>query len=182
MTPELQPLADPLPSRLRWTHAQRRVAWLFDGDACVGSLGFGGYGRASGLTSRGVWHLHRLGVLHLGVNVAPADGRHPPLLMRQSWSFDGTLALPDGVPVTWRTLPGPRQGWAFERTADGQRLLVFTTAAEADLRSDTLVDVCPAAHQIDDPSPLLLLGAFLVRLAVDDSVVVAGGGNSKFEI
>lgn len=175
MTPELLPLPDPLPSRLRWTHAQRRVAWLFDGEACVGSLGFGGYGRASGLTSRGVWHLHRLGVLQLGVNVAPADGRHPPLLMRQSWSFDGTLALPDGASVAWRTLATAGHGWTFERAMDGRRLLTFTSAAEADLRGDTSIEVAPAAAEIDDLSPLLLLGAFLVRLAVDDSVVVAGG-------
>ena len=175
MTPELHTLPDPLPSRLRWTHAQRRVAWLFAGETCIGSLGFGGYGRASGLTSRGVWHLHRLGVLHLGVNVAPADGRHPPLLMRQTWSFDGTLDLPDGPPVTWRTVAGPRQGWTFERASDAQRLLTFTSTDDVDLRGDTLVEVCPAARQIGDPSPLLLLGAFLVRLAVDDSVVVAGG-------
>jgi len=174
MTPEVQPLPDLLPATLRWTHAQRRVAWLFAGEACVGSLGFGGYGRASGLTSRGVWHLQRLGVLQLGVNLTPADGRHPPLLMRQSWSFDGTMALPDGAPVAWRAIAGPRQGWTFERAADGQRLFIFTSATQADLRGDTTIEVCPAARLLADPSPLLLLGAFLVRLAVDDSVVVAG--------
>jgi hypothetical protein len=37
-----------------------------------------------------------------------------------------------------------------------------------------LVDVSPSAASIADPTPLLLLGAFLVRLAVDDSVVIAG--------
>lgn len=175
MTPEVLPLPDPLPDRLRWTHAQRRVAWLFDGEACIGSLGFGGYGRASGLTSRGVWHLHRLGVLQLGVHVIAADGRHPPLLMRQSSSLDGTLALPDAEPVAWRTLAGARHGWTFERAVDGQRLLTFASAADTDLRGDTVIEVAPAAGQLDDPSLLLLLGAFLVRLAVDDSVVVAGG-------
>ena len=174
MTPELQPLPDILPARLRWVHAQRRMAWLFDGQTCIGSLGFAGYGRASGLTSRGVWHLHRLGMLNLGVNLAPADGRHPPMLMRQSWSFDGTLDLPDGAPVTWRAVPGPRQGWTFEREG-GVRLLSFLSEADDDPRGDTLVEVCPAVRQVGDPSPLLLLGAFLVRLAVDDSVVVAGG-------
>lgn len=174
MTPELQPLPAPLPSRLRWTHAQRRLAWLFDEETCVGSLGFGGYGRASGLTSRGVWHLHRLGVLHLGINVAPADQRHPPLLMRQSWSFDGTLDLPDGVPVSWRAVSGGDPSWAFEHATTGQRLFTFTAPPDLDLRGDTLVQVAPAAATLGDPSPLLLLGAFLVRLAVDDSVVVAG--------
>ena len=75
MTPELHPLPEPLPATLHWTHTQRRTAWLFDGGTCVGSLGLNGYGRASGVTSPGVWHLHRLGVLHQGVNLAPRVGR-----------------------------------------------------------------------------------------------------------
>jgi hypothetical protein len=37
-----------------------------------------------------------------------------------------------------------------------------------------MVEVAPAASTLGDASPLLLLGAFLVRLAVDDSVVIAG--------
>lgn len=141
---------------------------------CVGSLAFAGYGRASGLTSRGVWHLQRLGVLQLGINVSPADGRHPPLLMRQSWSFDGTLDLPGGPPVTWRAIVGPERQWTFDSATDRQRLMTFMPSGAADIRGDTLVDICPATRQVADPSPLLLLGAFLARLAVDDSVVVAG--------
>ena len=172
MTPELHPLPEPLPDTLRWTHTQRRTAWLFDQATCVGSLGFSGYGRASGLTSRGVWHLHRLGVLHQGVNVAPADGRHPPLMMRQTWSFDGTLDLPGGEPVVWRTLGGDGRAWVFERARDRARL--FTFVPRDDLQAATAIEVCPAARSLTDPSPLLLLGAFLVRLAVDDSVVIAG--------
>ena len=172
MTPELHTLPDPLPDELRWTHTQRRTAWLFDRGTCVGSLGFSGYGRASGLTSRGVWHLHRLGVLHQGVNVAPADGRHPPLMMRQTWSFDGTLDLPGGEPVTWRTLGGNGQSWVFERARDRARLLTFT--AHGDLQVETAVEVSPAGRELAEASPLLLLGAFLVRLTVDDSVVIGG--------
>jgi len=172
MTPELQPLPAPLPPGLRWVHTQRRMAWLFDDNTCVGSLGFGGYGRASGLTSRGVWHLQRRGVLHLGVHVAPADGRHPPMLMRQSWSFDGALDLPDGEPVEWRSLGGDGDAWAFTRATDGAR--VFSFRSTGLLPAETIVEVEPAAQTLADPSPLLLLGAFLVRLAVDDSVVIAG--------
>ena len=148
------------------------MAWLFDGSTCVGSLGFGGYGRASGLTSRGVWHLQRRGVLHLGVHLAPADGRHPPMLMRQSWSFDGTLDLPDGDPVEWRALGICGTAWAFTQASDGAKVFTFRTAGL--LQNETIVDVEPAARTLTDPSPLLLLGAFLVRLAVDDSVVIAG--------
>lgn len=172
MTPELHPLPDPLPDLLRWAHTQRRTAWLFDQATCIGSLGFAGYGRASGLTSRGVWHLHRLGVLHQGVNLTPADGRHPPLMMRQTWSFDGTLDLPGGEPIAWRALGSGAPAWAFERTGDRARL--FTFVPRGALQAETDVEVCPAARTLADPSPLLLLGAFLVRLAVDDSVVVAG--------
>ena len=145
---------------------------MFDGTTCVGSLGFGGYGRASGLTSRGVWHLQRRGVLHLGVHVAPADGRHPPMLMRQTWSFDGTLDLPGGSVVEWRTLGAAGDAWAFERQQDGARVLTFRTTDT--LMAETVVEVGPAAVDLTDPTPLLLLGAFLVRLAVDDSVVIAG--------
>ena len=172
MTPELHALPDPLPAQLRWTHTQRRTAWLFDGTTCVGSLGFGGYGRASGLTSRGVWQLQRRGVLHLGVHLSPADGRHPPILMRQSWSFDGTLDLPGGTAVEWRSLGAAGDTWAFESAQNGARLMTFRTCGA--LQTETLVEVEPAAHALVDPSPLLLLGAFLVRLAVDDSVVIAG--------
>jgi hypothetical protein len=172
MTPELQPLPDPLPPLLRWTHTQRRTTWLFDGTTCVGSLGFGGYGRASGLTSRGVWHLQRRGVLHLGVHVAPADGRHPPMLMRQTWSFDGTLDLPGGMVVEWRTLGAAADTWAFERQQDGTRVMTFRTTDA--LQAETLVESGPGVVDLVDPTPLLLLGAFLVRLAVDDSVVIAG--------
>ena len=172
MTPELHPLPDPLPAQLRWVHTQRRTAWLFDESTCVGSLGFAGYGRASGLTSRGVWHLHRRGVLHLGVHVAPADGRHAPMLMRQTWSFDGTLDLPDGEPVEWRSLGILGDAWAFERPGSGTRVLTFRTSGL--LHVETIVEVEPAARALADASPLLLLGAFLVRLAVDDSVVIAG--------
>lgn len=172
MTPELQPLPDPLPARLRWSHTQRRTAWLFAESTCVGSLGFGGYGRACGLTSRGVWHLQRRGVLNLGVHLAPADGRHPLTLMQQNWSFDGTLELPDGEPVEWRALGCASHAWAFERPRDGARVMTFRTSDS--LHADTIVEVEPAALALADPSPLLLLGAFLVRLAVDDSVVIAG--------
>ena len=172
MTTELRPLPTPLPDLLRWTHAQRRTAWLFDGATCVGSLGFGGYGRASGLTSQGVWNLHRLGVLHQGVNVAPADGRHPPLMMRQTWEFDGSLDLPGGEPVRWRGLNGNGRAWTFERARDSTPLFTFSPRGALDV--ETEVQVCPAARTLADPSPLLLLGAFLVRLAVDDSVVIAG--------
>jgi hypothetical protein len=171
MTPELQPLPDPLPAALRWAHTQRRMAWLFDGTICVGSLGFGGYGRASGLTSRGVWHLQRQGALHPGVHLSPADGRHAPMLMRQSWSFDGTLDLPDGEPVEWRSLGASESAWAFTQ-ADGTRVLTFRSTGL--LPAETIVEVEPAARALVDPSPLLLLGAFLVRLAVDDSLVIAG--------
>ncbi len=171
MTPELQPLPDPLPPLLRWTHARRRMAWLFAGSTCVGSLGLAGYGRASGLTSRGVWHLQRHGALHPGVDVAPADGRHAPLLMRQSWAFDGALDLPDGDLIEWHALGAPGTAWAFTRAGDGARVLTFHTSG---LHTETLVEVAPAASALADPSPLLLLGAFLVRLAVDDSVVIAG--------
>lgn len=172
MTPELHPLPVPLPARLRWTHTQRRTAWLFDDTTCVGSLGFGGYGRASGLTSLGVWHLHRLGVLHQGINLAPADGRHPPLLMRQAWGIDGTLDLPGHDTVTWRTIGGDAPSWVFERVRDRHRLLTFTPKAA--LHAETDIDVGPAASTLPDPTPLLLLGAFLVRLAVDDSLVLTG--------
>jgi len=171
MTPELHPLPDPLPARLRWAHTQRRTAWLFDGTTCIGSLGFGGYGRASGLTSRGVWHLVRRGVLHLGVHLTPADGRHPPILMRQTSSLDGTLDLPGGAAIEWRALGASADTWAFEQ--DGRRLMTFR--ASGPLHTETLVEVEPAAQALADASPLLLLGAFLVRLAVDDSVVIAGG-------
>ena len=146
--------------------------WLFDGSTCVGSLGFGGYGRASGLTSRGVWHLQRRGVLHLGIHITPADGGSPPMLMRQTWSFDGTLELPGGLAVDWRTLGAAADSWSFERANDGARVLTFQTSDA--LHAETLVDVGPAARELPDPTPLLLLGAFLVRLAVDDSVVIAG--------
>ena len=173
MTPELHTLPDPLPAVLRWAHTQRRMAWLFDGTTCVGSLGFGGYGRASGLTSRGVWHLHRQGALHLGVHVAPADGRHPPMLMRQSWSFDGTLDLPDGEPVEWRSIGESGNVWGFTQVSDGASVMTFRSTGL--LPAETIVEVEPAARTLEDPSPLLLLGAFLVRLAVDDSVVIAGG-------
>ena len=148
------------------------MAWLFACSTCVGSLGFAGYGRASGLTSRGVWHLQRRGVLHLGVHIAPADGRHAPMLMRQSWSFDGTLDLPDGDPVEWRAIGAFGTTWAFTHAADGARVLTFHTSGL--MQTETLVEVEPAARALADPSPLLLLGAFLVRLAVDDSVVIAG--------
>ncbi len=170
MTPELHPLPDPLPARLRWAHTQRRTAWLFDETTCVGSLGFGGYGRASGLTSRGVWHLVRRGVLHLGVHLSPADGRHPPILMRQTLSFDGTLDLPGGVPIEWRALGATTDTWAFDQ--NGLRLMTFR--ASGVLHNETLVEVEPAARALADASPLLLLGAFLVRLAFDDSMVIAG--------
>jgi hypothetical protein len=170
MTPELHPLPDPLPARLRWAHTQRRTAWLFDGTTCVGSLGFGGYGRASGLTSRGVWHLVRRGVLHLGVQLTPADGHHPPIVMRQSSPNDGTLELPGGVPVEWRALGGRADTWAFEQ--NGQRVMTFRTAGP--LQNETSVEVAPEARALADAPPLLLLGAFLVRLAVDDTVVIAG--------
>ena len=172
MTPELHPLPEPLPTQLRWIHTQRRTAWLFEDSTCVGSLGFAGYGRASGLTSRGVWHLQRRGLLHLGVHLAPADGRHPPMLMRQSWSFDGTLDLPGHDPVEWRTLGAAGDAWAFEHPHDGTRVLTFRTVGP--LQAETIVEVAPAARRLVDASPLLLLGAFLVRLAVDDSVVIAG--------
>ncbi|HTV03679.1 MAG TPA: hypothetical protein VMF13_24210 [Luteitalea sp.] len=161
----------PLPAHLRWRHTQRRTAWLFDGQTCVGSLGFGGYGRASGVTSHGMWHLHRLGVLHLGVTVAPADGRQPPLLLRQTWNFDGSLEL-DGEAINWRPIGSGGQAWCFERTRDRARYFDF--AAAGDLQLDTDVTICPAGLLLPDPSPLLLLGAFLVRLAVDDHVVIAG--------
>lgn len=173
MTPDLHPLPDPLPARLRWTHVHRRTTWLFDGTTCVGSLGFAGYGRASGLTSRGIWHVQRRGVLDLGVQIAPTDGRHPPLFMRQTRSFDGALELPDGTGVQWRTLGVADDAWVFERVGDGARLFTFRTAAA--LQAETLIDVEPPAAAVADPTPLLLLGAFLVRLAVDDSVVIAGG-------
>ncbi len=172
MTPELRPLPDALPDALRWTHTQRRMAWLFDGSACVGSLGFSGYGRASGLTSRGVWHLRRLGVLHQGIDIAPADGRHPPLMMRQTWSFDGTLDLPGADAVTWRAMGSAMHAWAFERKHDGTRLFTFEPAG--DMHAETSIRVSPAARDLPDPSPLLLLGAFLVRMSVDDSAVIAG--------
>lgn len=170
MTPELQALPDPLPPQLRWTHTRRRMAWLFAGATCVGSLGLAGYGRASGLTSRGVWRLQRHGVLHPGVEVVPADGRHAPLLMRQSRSCDGTLDLPDGHPIEWRAIGALGTTWAFTGV-DGARVLTFHTSG---LQTETLVEVAPAACALADPSPLLLLGAFMVRLAVDDSVVIAG--------
>ena len=170
MTPELHPLPDPLPDTLRWAHTQRRMAWLFDGATCVGSLGFGGYGRASGLTSRGVWHLQRRGVLYLGVRIAPADGRHAPMLMRQDWSFDGTLDLPDGEPVEWRAIGASGDAWAFTQVSDGAPVMTFRTTGG--LQPETIMEVQPAARTLADPSPLLLLGAFLVRLAVDDSVVI----------
>lgn len=172
MTPELHAFPEPLPSELRWTHIQRRTAWLFDGSTCVGSLGFGGYGRASGLTSRGVWHLQRRGMLHLGVHVSPADERRPPMLMRQTWSFDGTLDLPGGTVVEWRSLGAATDTWAFERQQDGARVLTFRSSGA--LQAETVVGVGPAALDLADPTPLLLLGAFLVRLAVDDSVVIGG--------
>jgi hypothetical protein len=172
MTPELHALPEPLPPRLRWMHTQRRTAWLFDDSTCIGSLGFAGYGRASGLTSRGVWHLQRRGVLQLGVHMAPADGRRAPMLMRQSWSFDGTLDLPGDEPVEWRALGSLGDTWAFARVGDGARLLTFRTSGA--LQTETMVEVAPAASTLGDASPLLLLGAFLVRLAVDDSVVIAG--------
>lgn len=146
--------------------------WLFDGPTCVGSLGFCGYGRASGLTSRGLWHLQRRGVLNLGIHIAAADGQIPPMLMRQTWSFDGTLELPGGVVVDWRTHGAAADAWSFDRTRDGARLLTFQTSDG--LHAETLVEVGAAAHDLADPTPLLLLGAFLVRLAVDDSVVIAG--------
>ena len=148
------------------------MAWLYDGDTCVGSLGFGGYGRASGLTSRGVWHLQRRGVLHLGVHVAPADGRHPPMLMRQGSSFDGALDLPDGEPVEWRSIGSGENAWAFTRATNGARVLTFRSTGL--LPAETIVEVEPAARTLADPSPLLLLGAFLVRLALDDNDVIAG--------
>ena len=160
----------PLPARLCWRHTQRRTAWLFNGTTCLGSLGFGGYGRASGLTTRGVWHLHRLGVLHQGVTVAPADTRQPPLLLQQSSGLDGTLAL-DGEIVRWRH--AGLDAWCFERERD--RLCYFRFTASGLLQAETDVEVCPGAATLEDPSPLLLLGAFLVRLAVDDTVVIAGG-------
>ena len=172
MTPELHPLPDPLPSGLRWAHNQRRMAWLFDGDTCVGSLGFGGYGRASGLTSRGVWHLHRRGVLHLGVQMNPADGRHPPMVMRQSCSVEGALDLPDGEPVEWRPVGTNGHEWAFRRAKDGAPMLTFRSTGL--LPAETTVSVEPAARELADPAPLLMLGAFLVRLALDDNDVIAG--------
>lgn len=172
VTPELHALPDPLPPRLRWTHTQRRTAWLFAGPTCVGSLGFAGYGRASGLTSRGVWRLQRRGVLHLGIHLAPADGRHPPLLMRQSGSFAGTLDLPDGAQVEWRAIGAFGNTWAFTQASDGARVLTFHTSGL--LETETMVEVDVTAGAFADPSPLLLLGAFLVRLAVDDSMVIAG--------
>jgi hypothetical protein len=146
------------------------MAWLFDGSTCVGSLGFGGYGRASGVTSHGIWHLQRMGVLHQGVTIAAADGHRPPLLMRQTSALDGTLEMEDEV-VRWRSA-GP-QSWCFERDSDLARY--FVVAPSGLLLLDTDVEVCPAAASLADPSPLLLLGAFLVRLAVDDSAVIAGG-------
>lgn len=173
MTPELSPLPDPLPARLRWTHTRRRTAWLFDGSTCVGSLGFAGYGRASGLTSRGLWHLHRRGVLHLGVQLSPADGRHPPLVMHQGPGFDGRLDMAGIGLVEWRALDGGgRPIWTFDRADDGARLMTFGVEGEMDDR--TAVEVMPEGRRQPDPTPLLLLGAFLVRLAVDDSVVLAG--------
>ena len=171
MTPELEPLPTPLPSVLRWTHAYRRTAWLFAGPTCVGSLGFAGYGRASGLTSRGVWHLQRRGVLHLGVHLTPADGRHAPVLMRQTWSFDGSLDLPGAPPVEWRG-DGSASVWRFVTTGDDLTMLTFRTRGL--LGGETEVEVGETAQSLADPSPLLLLGAFLVRLAVDDAVVIAG--------
>jgi len=118
-----------------------------------------------------MWHLHRLGVLHLGVTVAPADGRQPPLLLRQTWNFDGSLEL-DGEAINWRPIGSGGQAWCFERTRDRARYFDF--AAAGDLQLDTDVTICPAGLLLPDPSPLLLLGAFLVRLAVDDHVVIAG--------
>lgn len=174
MTPELNLLPAPLPARLRWTPAQRRTAWLFDGDTCVGSLGFGGYGRASGLTSHGVWHLHRRGVLQQGVHLSPADGRHPPLLLRQPWAIDGEMDMPGGEVVAWRTIGANTDCWSFDRVRDRHRLMTFTI--DARVQGDIRIDVAPEAAGLPDPTPLLLLGAFLVRLAVDDRVVIAGAG------
>jgi hypothetical protein len=42
------------------------------------------------------------------------------------------------------------------------------------LPAETLVEVQPAARTLADPAPLLMLGAFLVRLALDDNDVIAG--------
>jgi hypothetical protein len=94
------------------------------------------------------------------------------MLMRQSWSFDGTLDLPGNEPVEWRTLGAAADAWAFEHPHDGTRVLTFRTVGP--LQAETIVEVAPAARRLVDASPLLLLGAFLVRLAVDDSVVIAG--------
>lgn len=172
MTPELHTLPDPLPPRLRWTSAQRRTAWLFSGDTCVGSLGFGGYGRASGLTSRGVWQLHRRGVLQQGVHLCPADGRHPPLLLRQPWAIEGEMDIPGGEAVGWRTLNSCAGRWGFQRLRDHAPLMTFDV--EGALHADITVTVEPSVTTLSDPTPLLLLGAFLVRLAVDDALVIAG--------
>ena len=94
------------------------------------------------------------------------------MLMRQTWSFDGTLDLPGGAPVEWRALGACGDAWAFEHPHDGTRVLTFMTTGL--LQTETIVEVAPAARALADASPLLLLGAFLVRLAVDDSVVIAG--------
>ncbi len=97
-------------------------------------------------------------------------GRHPPILMRQTLTFDGTLDLPGGAPIEWRALGATADTWAFEQ--DGLRLMTFR--ASGLLHNETLVEVEPAARALADASPLLLLGAFLVRLAFDDSMVIAG--------
>ena len=41
-------------------------------------------------------------------------------------------------------------------------------------QNKTLVEVEAAGRALADLSPLLLLGAFLVRMAVDDRLVIAG--------
>ncbi len=148
------------------------MAWLFDQQQCVGSLGFNGYGRASGRTSRGVWHLRRLGVLHHCITIVPVHRAHPPMMMRQALTSDGTLDLAGDTPVTWRALNCAPRAWAFERRGDGTRLLTFV--AEGDLHPETSIHVSAAARDLEDPTPLLLLGAYLVRLTVDDGAVIAG--------
>ena len=50
----------------------------------------------------------------------------------------------------------------------------MTFRATGQLPAETTVAVEPAARALADPAPLLMLGAFLVRLALDDNDVVAG--------
>jgi hypothetical protein len=121
-------------------------------------------------TAEGTWHLRRRGFFRMFTEIWQEGAAEPVLSVRSRWN-GGTLTLPGGRALKWRTTNFWGTHWAFEDEATGQILLEYQYGGTFKYRAD--LTLFAGAEELSCLMPLIVLGWYLILLHIGDTTAAA---------